>query len=224
MMSSGKSQALEDWDQTTFTWALKDMQIVAGITDGAGLRHAHHRRGQGTGQGSQAHQEGQSAPLDRCLAARQAGTVGGEVLAFTSWRGIVGMIAPTMRPGMTEEVIRLLPEGIGVIPLFLDINRGTEDEFETVMAAYEEKVAILAGQGCDIIHPIGAPPFMIKGLEGERQLVSGWQEKYGVPDFHRAAEPRHRPQCHGHQVIRRGNLFPRKAQSPLCPIPDRCRL
>jgi 3-hydroxyisobutyrate dehydrogenase/2-hydroxy-3-oxopropionate reductase len=37
MMSSGKSQALEDWDQTTFTWALKDMQIVSGISDRAGL-------------------------------------------------------------------------------------------------------------------------------------------------------------------------------------------
>jgi 3-hydroxyisobutyrate dehydrogenase len=37
MMSSGKSQALEDWDQTTFTWALKDMRIVMGMADKAGL-------------------------------------------------------------------------------------------------------------------------------------------------------------------------------------------
>jgi 3-hydroxyisobutyrate dehydrogenase len=37
MISSGKSQALEDWDQTTFTWALKDMQIVSQMTDQAGL-------------------------------------------------------------------------------------------------------------------------------------------------------------------------------------------
>jgi 3-hydroxyisobutyrate dehydrogenase-like beta-hydroxyacid dehydrogenase len=37
MMSSGKSQALEDWDQTSFTWALKDMQIVSKICDQAGL-------------------------------------------------------------------------------------------------------------------------------------------------------------------------------------------
>jgi len=36
-MSSAKSQALEDWDQTSFTWALKDMQIVAKMTDQAGL-------------------------------------------------------------------------------------------------------------------------------------------------------------------------------------------
>lgn len=37
LMSSAKSQALEDWDQTSFTWALKDMQIVAKMTDQAGL-------------------------------------------------------------------------------------------------------------------------------------------------------------------------------------------
>jgi 3-hydroxyisobutyrate dehydrogenase/2-hydroxy-3-oxopropionate reductase len=36
-MSSGKSQALEDWDQTSFTWALKDMQIVSQMADKAGL-------------------------------------------------------------------------------------------------------------------------------------------------------------------------------------------
>ncbi|MEK7947608.1 NAD(P)-dependent oxidoreductase [Pigmentiphaga sp. YJ18] len=37
MMSSGKSQALEDWEQTSFTWALKDMQIVSMMADAAGL-------------------------------------------------------------------------------------------------------------------------------------------------------------------------------------------
>ena len=37
MMSSGASKALDDWDQTTFTWALKDMQIVLKMADAAGL-------------------------------------------------------------------------------------------------------------------------------------------------------------------------------------------
>ena len=36
-VSSGKSQALEDWDQTSFMWALKDMQIVSKMADQAGL-------------------------------------------------------------------------------------------------------------------------------------------------------------------------------------------
>jgi 3-hydroxyisobutyrate dehydrogenase/2-hydroxy-3-oxopropionate reductase len=36
-MSSGKSAALEDWDGITFTWALKDMQIVMDMADQFGL-------------------------------------------------------------------------------------------------------------------------------------------------------------------------------------------
>lgn len=37
LISSGKSQALEDWDRMSFTWALKDMQLVSNMTDEAGL-------------------------------------------------------------------------------------------------------------------------------------------------------------------------------------------
>jgi len=37
MMSSGASDALKEWDMISFTWALKDMQIVADMTDKAGL-------------------------------------------------------------------------------------------------------------------------------------------------------------------------------------------
>ena len=87
-------------------------------------------------------------------------------MAFSSWRGVVGMINPTMRPGMTEEVCRLLPEGIGLIPLFLNIRRGTEDEFEAMMPHYEKAMALLAEQNCDLIHPNGAPPFLVHGFKG----------------------------------------------------------
>jgi len=45
------------------------------------------------------------------------------------WRGVVGVIKPTYRPGSLEEFIRLLPEGIGVIPKFAGIKEGLEKEF-----------------------------------------------------------------------------------------------
>ena len=104
-------------------------------------------------------------------------------MAFSSWRGLVGMVNPTLRPGMTEEVIRLMPEGIGIIPLFLNISRGTTEEFKTVMGAYESNIALLAEQGCDVIHPNGAPPFMVQGLEGEKRIVGTWEKKYKTPIF-----------------------------------------
>jgi 3-hydroxyisobutyrate dehydrogenase-like beta-hydroxyacid dehydrogenase len=37
LMSSGSSDALKEWDNITFTWALKDMQIVSQMTDESGL-------------------------------------------------------------------------------------------------------------------------------------------------------------------------------------------
>src|SRR6202158_4108043 len=98
-------------------------------------------------------------------------------MAFSSWRCLVGMINPTMRPGVTEEVIRLLPEGIGLIPLFLDIRRGARDEFETVIPAYERNVALLSEQACALINPVGAPPFMVLGRKAETRLVAGWEKK-----------------------------------------------
>src|ERR1700719_4456732 len=119
---------------------------------------------------------GEGAP---CAGDRQKDTL----MAFSSWRGVVGMINPTMRPGVTEEVIRLLPEGIGLIPLFLDIRRGARDEFETVMPAYERNVALLAEQACDLINPVGAPPFMVLGRKAEARLVAGWEKKYNTTIF-----------------------------------------
>ena len=104
-------------------------------------------------------------------------------MAFTSWRGVLGCVKPTMRPGGLEELIRMLPEGIGVIPLFLGIKEGSTDEFKRMIAPYEPLVAQLAEAGCDLIHPEGAPPFMLLGHKGEAELLKKWERKYKVPMF-----------------------------------------
>jgi maleate cis-trans isomerase len=80
-----------------------------------------------------------------------------------------------------EEFIRLLPDGISVIPLFLNIRRGTTEEFRRTLDAVEGKVAELSEIGVDLLHPEGAPPFMLLGFEGERQLLDRWQQKYRIP-------------------------------------------
>jgi maleate isomerase len=86
-----------------------------------------------------------------------------------------------MRPGSLEEFIRLLPEGIGVIPLFLRIQRGTEDEFRQVLTAFEEKVDELARLEVDLIHPEGAPPFMVHGYKGEEKIIQQWEKRHKLP-------------------------------------------
>ena len=104
-------------------------------------------------------------------------------MAFSSWRGVVGIIKPTMRPGGLEDMIRIQPEGIGVFPLFNNITRGDRAEFKEVMKDYDEKVALLAEQGCDLIHPEGAPPFMVLGNDGEAKKIKSWERKHKVPIF-----------------------------------------
>ena len=103
-------------------------------------------------------------------------------MAFTSWRGTVGVIKPTLRPGSLEEFIRLLPEGIGVVPLFLNARKGTTEEFASVRELTESKIAELVEAGCDLIHPEGAPPnFMVYGYKGECDIVDRLEQQHGVP-------------------------------------------
>jgi maleate isomerase len=104
-------------------------------------------------------------------------------MAFDSWRGTVGIIKPTLRPGSIEELIRILPEGIGVVLTNVDIRSGTRDEFEQVLPRYEAKVAELAEADVEIIHPAGAPPFFLLGYRGEAELLAGWEKKYKKPVF-----------------------------------------
>ena len=102
-------------------------------------------------------------------------------MAFVSWRGTVGVIKPTYRPGSLEEFIKLVPDGISVIPLFIGFEQGTVGEFKGALDAIEAKVAELAKIGVDLIHPEGAPPFMVHGAKRERALLDEWEGKYRIP-------------------------------------------
>src|ERR1700736_5325247 len=50
-----------------------------------------------------------------------------ERMSFALWRGVVGMVRPTRRPGTLEELIRVLPEGIGIVPLLLNFKAGSTE-------------------------------------------------------------------------------------------------
>ncbi|MEX0603587.1 MAG: hypothetical protein WD623_07410 [Marinobacter sp.] len=104
-------------------------------------------------------------------------------MSFQSWRGTVGVVKPTHRPGSLEDFIRLLPKGIGVVPVYLGIKSGTEKEFMDVMDSIKEKVDELAALGVDLIHPEGAPPFMIRGYQGEADIIAEMEQKHGKPVF-----------------------------------------
>lgn len=104
-------------------------------------------------------------------------------MTYTSRLGTVGCIKPTRRPGSLEELIRMLPEGIGVVPLFLNIRHGTTDEFKRSVEPYVPLLEELASDGVDVIHAEGAPPFMLLGYEGEAEVLRRWEKEYRTPIF-----------------------------------------
>jgi maleate isomerase len=109
-------------------------------------------------------------------ASRRSGMAG--------WRGTIGVVKPGMGTGSTEEFIRLMPEGVRVIPTVAGIREYNAEGFRDALDSYKERVAELAGLGiCDLIHPEGAPPFMVRGLAAERELVAEWESRYEVPVF-----------------------------------------
>src|SRR5262245_36188461 len=106
---------------------------------------------------------------------------GGSNMSFTLWRGVVGMVRPTRRPGTLEELIRILPEGIGIVPLLLNFKAGSNTEFLNSIPQYERFAMELAEQGVDVIMLTGAPPFMLLGPEKEAALTESWTKKFKTP-------------------------------------------
>jgi maleate cis-trans isomerase len=112
--------------------------------------------------------------------AARAGRAG-DSMSFTLWRGVVGMVRPTRRPGTLEELIRILPEGIGIVPLLLNFKAGSNAEFLDSIPLYERFAAELAEQGVDVIMLTGAPPFMLLGPEKEATLTAEWEKRFDTP-------------------------------------------
>ena len=104
-------------------------------------------------------------------------------MAAEGSRGTVGIVRPTQRTGGFEDLLRILPQGIRLIPLALDVQRGALDEFQAAIPAYEAKVAEFARMGVDVINPSGAPPFMVLGYAKEQELIRRWEAQYNTRVF-----------------------------------------
>jgi maleate cis-trans isomerase len=125
-----------------------------------------------------------AASAGLCAAAAPAlNLLAGPANAASNWRGLVGCIKPTANNSSLVDMIRLLPPGIGVVPVYLNETEGTREEFQNSYANYEKSVAYLASLHCDAISIEGAPPFMILGPEAEAKLVDGWKQKYQTDMF-----------------------------------------
>ncbi|MDX1485166.1 MAG: hypothetical protein R3229_11860 [Alphaproteobacteria bacterium] len=95
----------------------------------------------------------------------------------------LGMVKPTNDSESREDLEALLPDDIEMDYEYMGFAYKSLDEFRTAMPAYEEKVAALAARGADLIHPEGAPPFMLQGYAAESRYIADWQARFGVPVF-----------------------------------------
>src|SRR5262249_9714028 len=125
-------------------------------------------------------------------SAAQAGFTAATVLPLgllahsakaANYRGIVGTIKPRATDSSLVDMIRLLPEGIGVIPVFLNLTQGSREEYGNSYAVYERHIAYLASQKVNVIAIEGAPPFMLLGPAREAEMLDGWKRKYNTDMF-----------------------------------------
>jgi maleate cis-trans isomerase len=103
----------------------------------------------------------------------------GTAAGNANWRGTVGHIAPTLRGG--SDGGGLLPNGIGVISLWVGAKEGSVGEFQGALGTIESCVKELAGLGVDLIYQGGAPPMVVQGYAKEQDVIAEWERKYGTP-------------------------------------------
>jgi maleate isomerase len=101
----------------------------------------------------------------------------------SNYRGVVGDIKPRATDSSLVDMIKLLPEGIGVIPVYLNLIQGSREEYGSAYPIYEKHIAYLASQKCNVISIEGAPPFMLLGPAREAEMVEGWKQKYATDMF-----------------------------------------
>jgi hypothetical protein len=119
-------------------------------------------------------------------------------MASGTWRGTVGVVKPTYGSGSLVEFIRLLPEGVGCIPLYAGIKEHSERGYLGALDSYHAKVAELAEIGVDLMHPEGGPPFMVRASYEQDIVNAGKRNK--VPIFTPACAPRCDPGIKFHGV------------------------
>lgn len=95
----------------------------------------------------------------------------------------VGVIKPVQESTSHAQLESIIPKNVCFESIYLGIRYRSVKEFRDVMAAYEVKVPEMAARGVDLLHPEGAPPFMLEGLSGERERIEKWENEFGIPVF-----------------------------------------
>jgi maleate isomerase len=103
-------------------------------------------------------------------------------MAYTSWRGVIGTIKPGATPGSREDLIRILPEGVGCIPLHMDLpSERAPARLQASQEQLTQKIELLVEQEVDVILPEGTVAFMGEGIKSEQGLLKMWAKRFKTP-------------------------------------------
>ncbi len=98
-----------------------------------------------------------------------------------AWRARIGLIKPTHRGKVFAFWYKSAPEGVEIVPTFIGFRSGKKDSFLQGFERAEQLAMQLKEVGCNIIAVSGTPPFLIKGLDFERQWAADLSKKTGLP-------------------------------------------
>ncbi|HXG51511.1 MAG TPA: hypothetical protein VNN77_08930 [candidate division Zixibacteria bacterium] len=98
-----------------------------------------------------------------------------------AWRARIGLIKPTHRGKTFAFWFKHAPEGVEIVPTFIGFRSGQKESFLKGFDRAEEIAVQLKEVGCDLISVSGTPPFLLKGLDFERQWAANLSGKIGLP-------------------------------------------
>lgn len=98
-----------------------------------------------------------------------------------AWRARLGLIKPTHRGKAFAFWYRHAPEGVEIVPTFIGFRSGTREGFSQAFTRAEELATQLKEVGCHLVTVSGTPPFLLKGLDFEREWARDLSRRIGLP-------------------------------------------
>jgi maleate cis-trans isomerase len=100
---------------------------------------------------------------------------------MVAWRARIGLIKPTHRGKSFAYWYKHAPEGVEIVPTFIGFRSEKRENFLEGFKKAEKLAMQLKEVGCDIISVSGTPPFLLKGLDFERQWAGELSAKIDLP-------------------------------------------
>jgi maleate isomerase len=100
---------------------------------------------------------------------------------MVAWRARIGLIKPTHRGKSFAYWYKHAPEGVEIVPTFIGFRSEKREGFLEGFQKAEALALQLKDVGCDIIAVSGTPPFLLKGLDYEREWAAALSARIGLP-------------------------------------------